>query len=172
MPRLRPRDCGVHADGDCQCYKHPAAAVQSLEELDYLKSACAAAQQGNLAKLSSILDKHPHAVNSDGAEGEQAAPSVSTGSKLMQPNLQVAAAIPRYTTLHEAGMSKQPSCCCRKARLIVRTSTLSSQRIGAKLILQVQILTREPELVEPQPCTEHVIWDTTKLQSCCKLSGV
>ena len=83
MPRIRPSDCGHHADGDCQCYKHPVAAVQSLEELDYLKSACAAAQQGNLAKLSSILDKHPHAVNSDGAEGKLAAPSVSTGSKLI-----------------------------------------------------------------------------------------
>ena len=70
MPRIRTSDCGLHADGDCQCYKHPVAAVQSLEELDYLKSACAAAQQGNVAKLSSMLDKHPHAVNSDGAEGE------------------------------------------------------------------------------------------------------
>lgn len=69
MPRLRPVACDLHVDGDCQCYSRPVAVAQSLEELDYLKSACAAAQQGNLAKLSSILDKHPGAVNTDGSEG-------------------------------------------------------------------------------------------------------
>ncbi|KAL3140889.1 hypothetical protein ABBQ32_005422 [Trebouxia sp. C0010 RCD-2024] len=69
MPRLRAVACDVHVDGDCQCYKRPVAVVQSLEELDYLKSACAAAQQGNLAKLGKILDRHPHAVNTDGTEG-------------------------------------------------------------------------------------------------------
>ncbi|KAL3148170.1 hypothetical protein ABBQ38_014450 [Trebouxia sp. C0009 RCD-2024] len=82
MPRLRAVACDLHVDGDCQCYKRPVAIAQSLEELDYLKSACAAAQQGNLAKLSSILDRHPHAVNTDGTEGKmQSLSSLATHCK-------------------------------------------------------------------------------------------
>ena len=69
MPRIRKPECEVHDEVDCQCYKQSIPVAQSLEELDYLKSACAAAQQGNEAKLHVILDKHPEAINSDGSEG-------------------------------------------------------------------------------------------------------
>ena len=69
MPRSREPQCNVHDEADCQCYKQSIPIAQSLEELDYLKSACAAAQQGNEAKLHVILEKHPEAINSDGSEG-------------------------------------------------------------------------------------------------------
>ncbi|DBB18154.1 hypothetical protein WJX82_010938 [Trebouxia sp. C0006] len=68
MPRIRKLECEVH-EAECQCYKQSIPVAQSLEELDYLKSACAAAQQGNEAKLHAILEKHPQATNSDGSEG-------------------------------------------------------------------------------------------------------
>lgn len=70
MPRVRAAACNVHDEADCQCYKRPVAVAQSLEELDYLKSACAAAQQGNIDKLRIITDKHPEAVNNDGSNGK------------------------------------------------------------------------------------------------------
>ena len=69
MPQPRAAVCRVHDDTDCQCYKAPAVAAQSLEELDYLKGACAAAQQGNCIRLQSILDRHPEAIASDGTQG-------------------------------------------------------------------------------------------------------
>ncbi len=68
MPRIRKLECEVH-EAECQCYKQSIPVAQSWEELDYLKSACAAAQQGNEAKLHAILEKHPQATNSDGSEG-------------------------------------------------------------------------------------------------------
>lgn len=70
MPKPRTTACDAHIAGECQCYKRPVAGAQSLEELDFLKSACAAAQQGNLSKLQDVLAKHPGAINSDGIEGK------------------------------------------------------------------------------------------------------
>ena len=70
MPRVKRSDCDVHTDS-CQCYKQANPAGQSLEELDFLKSACAAAQQGNLTKLQAILNRHPEAVQPDFSSGEQ-----------------------------------------------------------------------------------------------------
>ena len=69
MPKHRSVACDSHIDGECQCYKNPVPGAQSLEELSFLKSACSAAQQGNLTKLQDILAKRPGAVNSDGIEG-------------------------------------------------------------------------------------------------------
>ena len=69
MPRVRKPECEVHDDAECQCYKQSIPVAQCLEELDYLKSACAAAQQGNVTKLHVILEKQPEAINSDGSEG-------------------------------------------------------------------------------------------------------
>lgn len=69
MPRVRTPVCEVHTD-DCQCYKQATPAAQSLEELDFLKSACAAAQQGNVQRLQAILDKHPKAIGTSNDSGE------------------------------------------------------------------------------------------------------
>ena len=172
MPRLRPSNCDLHTGGDCQCYKRPVAVAQSLEELEYLKSACAAAQQGNLAKLSSILDKHPHAVNSDGAEGK-----LETLSSFCQRQviLTPTAGGSGYTPLHYAARGGH----LEVAKLLLSKGKTHSTQPHAfaaqgrdKLTLQVQLSTNKPELVEPQPYIEHVTWDTTTLQSCCKLSTV
>ena len=69
MPRVRIPVCEVHTD-DCQCYKQANPAAQTLEELDFLKSACAAAQQGNIQRLKAILNKHPEAVGTSIHSGE------------------------------------------------------------------------------------------------------
>lgn len=70
MPRLRPvQDCRQHPDGICECYRAPPQASQSMEELDYLRSACAAAQEGNTTRLEEILRKCPEALQDDGHRG-------------------------------------------------------------------------------------------------------
>eukprot|EP00891_Asterochloris_glomerata_P003866 jgi/Astpho2/3866/gw1.00062.173.1_t len=40
-----------------------------MEELDYLRSACAAAQEGNTTRLEEILRKCPEALQDDGHRG-------------------------------------------------------------------------------------------------------
>ncbi len=57
-----------HAEG-CACCSHAAPGQQSLDELAFLKSACAAAQHGNVGKLERILRDHPTAVSNDGVGG-------------------------------------------------------------------------------------------------------
>jgi ankyrin repeat protein len=42
---------------------------QSLEELDFLRSACAAAQRGQLSKLEGLLSRKPDCVHWDGVTG-------------------------------------------------------------------------------------------------------
>lgn len=61
-------DCG-HIK--CTCHIATAAAGQNLEEVAFVKSACAAAQSGNCAKLKSMLAKNQDILYSDGAEGER-----------------------------------------------------------------------------------------------------
>ena len=58
----------AHAEG-CACCSHAAPGQQSLDELAFLKSACAAAQHGNVGKLERILRDHPTAVSDDGVGG-------------------------------------------------------------------------------------------------------
>ncbi|GFH28017.1 ANK_REP_REGION domain-containing protein [Haematococcus lacustris] len=52
----------------CSCLLAPGARAvgQSLDELEFARSACAAAQAGALDKLQRILATHPEAVHSDG----------------------------------------------------------------------------------------------------------
>ena len=49
-----------HDDGDGTPYD------QTLEELDFMRSACAAAQQGNARKLEGLLARRPALVHEDG----------------------------------------------------------------------------------------------------------
>lgn len=58
-----------HSEAECQCYAKPGAAAQSLDELEFVRSACHAAQTGQLEKLERILCNRPDAVNSDGGSG-------------------------------------------------------------------------------------------------------
>jgi hypothetical protein len=61
-------DCG-HDDFECRCYASAAPASQSLHELEFVRSACHAAQVGNIDKLERILRTKPEAVNWDGGTG-------------------------------------------------------------------------------------------------------
>ena len=84
MPRVnRSGPCDVHTDA-CQCYKQANPVTQSLEELDFLISACAAAQQGNVRKLQAILERHPEAVQSDYTSGEKTDNSRDSQSRCRQ----------------------------------------------------------------------------------------
>lgn len=53
----------------CQCAIHGAPASQTLDELDFLKSACSAAQTGNLERLDKLTAKNSAALFMDGAGG-------------------------------------------------------------------------------------------------------
>lgn len=75
MPRITSSVCDLHT-GDCQCYKQANPAAQSLEELDFLKGACAAAQQGNAPKLQAILDRHPETIRNDNSSGKHSCSGV------------------------------------------------------------------------------------------------
>jgi hypothetical protein len=57
---------------ECACCARPGPATQTLEELDFVRSACAAAQQGNVVKLEKLLQRRPTEVHGDGTQGMQA----------------------------------------------------------------------------------------------------
>jgi hypothetical protein len=61
-------DCD-HDAAECQCYARPGAAAQSLDELEFVRSACHAAQLGQLDKLERILRNRPEAISWDGGTG-------------------------------------------------------------------------------------------------------
>ena len=61
MDRCTPRACECHTSG--------APASQNLEELGFLKSACSAAQKGDVQRLAELLVKHPSSVSDDGVSG-------------------------------------------------------------------------------------------------------
>ena len=48
---------GGHSDDEGTPYD------QSIEEMDWLRSACAAAQRGQTEKLARMLEKRPQAIN-------------------------------------------------------------------------------------------------------------
>lgn len=56
-------------EASCQCGKRSSAVHQTMEELDFMKSACAAAKAGNCTRLTKILDKKPEALHDDGISG-------------------------------------------------------------------------------------------------------
>jgi len=59
-----------HDSFECRCYATAAPVSQSLDELEFVRSACHAAQIGNSEKLERILRSKPEAVNWDGGTGE------------------------------------------------------------------------------------------------------
>lgn len=70
LRRLMFVNCELnHSEEECRCYANPGAAAQSLDELEFVRSACHAAQTGQLDKLERILRNRPEAVNSDGSTG-------------------------------------------------------------------------------------------------------
>lgn len=66
--------CGHGDDDGCSCALAPSArtTAQSLQEMEFSRSACAAAQQGNLERLRKLLKANPEALHSDGTGGAPA----------------------------------------------------------------------------------------------------
>jgi hypothetical protein len=62
-----------HDSLECRCYASAAPVSQSLDELEFVRSACHAAQIGNIEKLGRILSSKPEAVSWDGGTGGWAA---------------------------------------------------------------------------------------------------
>lgn len=54
---------------DCTCCPGPTPAAQSLDEVAFSRSACAAAMAGNQAKLADLISKNPAALHDDGCQG-------------------------------------------------------------------------------------------------------
>ena len=52
-----------------KCLSSFVIELQTLEELDFQRGVCGAAQQGNLQKLRGLLQRHPRSVTDDGASG-------------------------------------------------------------------------------------------------------
>jgi hypothetical protein len=72
-------DCARHGPGaGCNCFAG-GAAVQSLDEVAFARSACQAAAAGAVARLARILDRAPDAVHSDGGKGAAAAAVAGEG---------------------------------------------------------------------------------------------
>lgn len=59
----------ICAHRGCQCHTRAAPATQNLEEIGFLKSACSAAQKGDVQRLADLLAKHPGSVGDDGVSG-------------------------------------------------------------------------------------------------------
>ena len=56
-------------DPSCSCCQAVKPGTQTLDELSFLKSACAAAKAGDCEKLAAMLRKNPGLVHSSGFEG-------------------------------------------------------------------------------------------------------
>ena len=70
--RQPPWACIRHGRGaqGCDCQHAPTGLEQSVEELDFVRSACSAAQNGETEKLRRMLDRNPGVhLFSDGGDG-------------------------------------------------------------------------------------------------------
>jgi hypothetical protein len=61
--------CDLHQLGACNCVARPSGLAETLDELSFQRSACSAAQLGQVDKLARILQRNPSAVHSDGSAG-------------------------------------------------------------------------------------------------------
>ena len=61
--------CDVCGPDGCDHTHPPTGLEQSLDEMEFTRSACSAAQNGDLDKLQRMIDRNPGAVHHDGAEG-------------------------------------------------------------------------------------------------------
>jgi len=67
MPRPKPTE--FHPD-NCPCCTAPTPLSQALDELSFERSACAAAQKGDISKLQRLLQHNPSsAIQTDGLTG-------------------------------------------------------------------------------------------------------
>jgi hypothetical protein len=52
--------------GPCNCALVVTGTEESFREVEFTRSACAAAQSGNVTKLARLLDRFPDQVHQDG----------------------------------------------------------------------------------------------------------
>lgn len=70
MPKARRHTflSGVGVAQGCECSDCvPTGTEQNLQEMDFMRSACAAAQHGQVERIQDIIDKRPLELVSDGA---------------------------------------------------------------------------------------------------------
>lgn len=127
MPRAKTHTFlgGVGVAQGCECADCvPAGAAQSLGEMDFMRSACAAAQHGNLDQIQQIINKRPQELVSDGAGVHVYSPSrnaachittscfTNTAARAEQISAQeVEVGTPHYITLLEQGSWKPAGYC-------------------------------------------------------------
>jgi hypothetical protein len=61
--------CDACGPDGCDHTHAPTGLEQSLDEMEYTRSACSAAQNGEVDKLRRLLERNPGAVYHDGADG-------------------------------------------------------------------------------------------------------
>jgi hypothetical protein len=74
MPRAKQHTLlgGLGVAQGCACLDCvPTSVEQNLQELDFMRSACAAAQHGNVERLREIVTKRPQELMSDGSGLQQ-----------------------------------------------------------------------------------------------------
>ena len=62
-------ECSVCGPNGCDHTHMPTGLEQSLEEMEFTRSACSAAQSGNAENLQKCINRNPGAVYHDGAAG-------------------------------------------------------------------------------------------------------
>ena len=63
MPRVRAARVDCQHDGQCNCVNLVTGTEQTLEEMSFERSLCAAAQLGNESKVLHILERRPEEVS-------------------------------------------------------------------------------------------------------------
>ena len=98
---LMPRTRQAQHPADCDCCAQPTPAGQSIEELDFLRSACTLAQAGNQPRLAAFIEAHPASVNEDGCGG-------GLRTRLMQAMLMTSKNVFENGAVHIS----PATCCC------------------------------------------------------------
>ncbi len=84
MPRVAHASSTACLESGCACCTAPQPAAQSLKEVEFARSACAAAQTGNVERLARLLAQRPICVHSDGASGARLLLAVTVRSLLVR----------------------------------------------------------------------------------------
>ena len=115
MPRSRPPPC---LDDACACCARPSALAQSLDELEFARSAGAAASVGDAARLASLLAANPARAAEAGPGGHTPLLYASRGGHAPCVRLLLGVGAPvdatttegRATALHRAATAGSGEC--------------------------------------------------------------
>lgn len=140
MPRIathRPDNCtGI-------CCINPTPAAQSLDEVSFDRSACAAALTGNLSRLQTLINKNPSALHDDGYNGSTGYTPLHYAAReghvqiveyLLQAgaNVNSRTAAGKATPLHRAAYAGQIECVkALLASKVIDTSLVDADGLSA-----------------------------------------